>query len=246
MRDLNLGGAIPDRAWVGWSPQEWRSCAEDDPERVLQYAQADLSFLRKATKRRKLKECRMIMSHTIQIREFNRASGKLMFSIQAIQGTVNRRAGTSLSLEVLAEQEAWVADQPIPLTEEIQEAINKTMATPHTTPEEWRKITGIHDASVKWADIQNYITFRQVFSRWKLPGGTLVRLDEILPKIQHALMAVPNRPKVLEALEDTLLGAPPSFEEYLRAIGSRSSKSAGGLIGLPYALMKHWPEKIIN
>ena len=116
----------------------------------------------------------------------------------------------------------------MPTKEEIQSAINSTMATPHTTPEEWREITGIHDGSVKWADIQNYCTFRQVFAHWKLPGGTLVRQDEILLKIHHALTAVPNREKVAEVLEDTLLGAPPSFEEYLRAIATRSSKSAGG------------------
>ena len=118
------------------------------------------------------------------------------------------------------------------------------MATPHTTPEEWREITGIHDGSVKWADIQDYLTFRQVFSRWKLLIGSLVRQDEILLKIHHALTAVPNRPKVLDASEDTLLGAPPTFEEYLRAIGSRSSQSAGGPTGHTYALMKHWTEGI--
>ena len=80
-----------------------------------------------------------------------------------------------MSLEVLTEQEAWAADQLMPTAEEIQEAINKTMATPHTTPEEWREITGIHDGSVKWEDIQNCLTFRPVVSSWKLPGGTLVR-----------------------------------------------------------------------
>ena len=68
MRDLKWDGAKPDRAWVGESPQEWKSCAEDDPERSLQYAQQELSVLRKATKRRKLKECRMLMSHATHIR----------------------------------------------------------------------------------------------------------------------------------------------------------------------------------
>ena len=84
-----------------------------------------------------------------------------------------------------------------------------------------------------------------VFAHWKLSEGTQARQDEILLKIHHALTSVPNRPKVVEALEDTLLGAPPpSFEEYLRAIGSLPSKSAGGPIGLTYALMKHWTEDI--
>ena len=106
---------------------------EDDPERLLRYAQEDLSVLRKATKRRKLKECRILMSHATHIKEFNRAAGKLQYSFQAIQGTVSRRAGTSLSLEILAEKKAG---QSMPTAEEIQEAINKTMATPHTTPEE--------------------------------------------------------------------------------------------------------------
>ena len=174
-----------------------------------------------------------------KLREFNRSAGKLQYSIQVIEGTVSRRAGTPVSLEALAKQEAWAADQPMQTVEEIQEAISKTMEIPHTTSEEWREITGIHDGSVKWEDIQNYLTFRQVFSSWKLPGGTLVRRDEILLKIHHALRSVPNRSKVVEALEDTLLGALPSFEEYLRVIGSRSSKTAGGLTELTYALMKY-------
>ena len=90
-------GPIPQRAWAGRSPQEWRSHAEEEPTRLLQSVQEDLAKLRKATKRRKLKECRLLMSHATKIREFNRSIGKLMFSIQSIQGTVNRRAGVSLS-----------------------------------------------------------------------------------------------------------------------------------------------------
>ena len=168
----------------------------------------------------------MLMSHATQIRELKHSVDKLQYSIQVIQGTVSGKAGTSLSLEVLAEQEAWAADQPMLTAEEIMEAINTTMATPHTTPEEWREITSIHDKLVKGKDIEDYLTFRRVLSRWKLPGGTLVRRDQILLKIHHALT---NRSKVVEALEDTLLGANPTIEEYLRAIGSRSNKSAGGL-----------------
>ena len=48
----------------------------------------------------------MLMSHATQIREFNRSIGKLQYSTSVIQGTVSRRAGTSLSQKVLAEQEA--------------------------------------------------------------------------------------------------------------------------------------------
>ena len=54
----------------------------------------------------------MLVSHATRIREFNRSIGKLQFAIQSIQGTVNRRAGVSFSLKVLAEQEAWAKDQP--------------------------------------------------------------------------------------------------------------------------------------
>ena len=49
---------------------------------------------------------------------------------------------------------------------------------------------------------------------------------------------------MVTALEETLLGAAPTFEEYLQAVRARSSKSAGGSTGLTYALMKHWPEDI--
>ena len=104
------------------------------------------------------------MSHATQIKEFNRSVGKLQYSIQIIQGTVSRRAGTSLSLEVLAKQEAWAPDQPMPTTaEEMQEVINTTMSTLHTTSKEWREITDINDESVKWDDIQDYVIFCQVF-----------------------------------------------------------------------------------
>ena len=202
--------------------------------RLLQLVQEDLAKLRKATKRRKLKECRLLMSHATKIREFNRSIGKLMLSIQSIQGTVNRRAGVSLSLEVLAEQEAWAADQTLPTCAEIQEAINPVMSSPHATPEEWRAVNGIHDGTLRWEDIQDYARFRQVFGNWKLPGDTLVRQDEILLCIHHALVDVPNRNKVVAALEDTLLGPSPSFDKYLLAVRSRSSKSAGVLTGLTY------------
>ena len=92
---------------------------------------------------------------------------------------------------------------------------------------------GIHDGTLRWADIQEYARFRQVFGNWKLPGYTLVRQDEILLRIHHALVDVPNRSKVMTALDDTLLGSAPTFEE-----------SARGITGLTYALMKHWPEDI--
>ena len=45
----------------------------------------------------------------------------------------------------------------------------------------------------------------------------------------------------MTALKDTLLGSAPTFEKYLQAVRSRSSKS---ITGLTYALMKHWPEDI--
>ena len=225
MRGLEWHGDIPQRAWTGRSPQDWRANAKDNPTRLLQLIQEDISALRKATKRRKLKECRLLMSHATRIREFNRSIGKLMFSIQSIQGTVNRRAGVSLSLEVLVEQEAWAADQPLPTCSEIQEAINRVMSAPRTTPDEWKQVNGIHDGTLRWEDIQDYARFRQVFGNWKLPGDTLVRQDEILLRIHHALVDVPNRSKVVTALEDTLLGEAPSFTEYLQAVRSRSSKS---------------------
>ena len=64
----------------------------------------------------------------------------------------------------------------------------------------------------------------------KLTGDSLVRQDEVLLKIHHAHMAVPNRSKVVEALEDILLGAPPTFKEFLQGVRTRSSKSTGGLL----------------
>ena len=97
------------------------------------------------------------MSHVTQLRELNRSIGNLQFSIQAIQGTVNRRAGTSLSLEVLAEQEAWEADQPLPTCSAIPDAINGVMEIPHTTPAEWREVQGIHDGTLRWENIQDYV-----------------------------------------------------------------------------------------
>ena len=48
-----------------------------------------------------------------------------------------------------------------------------------------------------------------------------LQLSECASQDLVIFTAVPNRSKVVEALEDTLLGASPSFEEYLRAVGSR-------------------------
>ena len=137
---------------------------------------------------------------------------------------MNRRAGVSLPLEVLAEQEAWAADQPLPSCSEIQDAINQVMSTSHETPLEWRQVNGIHDGTLRWEDIQDYARFRQVFGNWMLPGDTLVRQNEILLRIHHALIDAPNRSKVVTDLEDSLLGAAPTFEEYLQVVRSHSSK----------------------
>ena len=82
------------------------------------------------------------------------------------------------------------------------------METPHTTPAKWRDVQGINDGKLRWEDIQDYVRFRQVFANWQIPGDTLVRQDEILLKIHHALTAVPNSRKVVEALKGTLYWAP--------------------------------------
>ena len=77
-----------------------------------------------------MKERRLLVSHATRIWEFYRPIGKLQFFIQVIQGTANRRAGSSPSLEVLSEQEAWAADQLLPTCSEIQDDINLLMVTP--------------------------------------------------------------------------------------------------------------------
>ena len=115
---------------------------------------------------------------------------------------------------MLDEPEAWAADQPLPTCSEI----NRVMSAPHTTHDEWRQVNGIHDGTLHREDIQDYARFRQVFGNWKLPGNTLVRQDEILLRIHHALIDVPYRSRVVIALEDLLLGEASSFEEYLQAV----------------------------
>ena len=62
-------------------------------------------------------------------------------------------------------------------------------------------------------------------------------------KIYHAIIRVPNRSKVQDALA-TLGDCPPSYQDFLDAIKSSPGTTASGSSGLTYAMMKAWPEEV--
>ena len=62
-------------------------------------------------------------------------------------------------------------------------------------------------------------------------------------KIYHAIISVPNRSKVQDALA-TLGDCPPSYQDFLDAIKSSPGTTASGSSGLTYAMMKAWPEEV--
>ena len=62
-------------------------------------------------------------------------------------------------------------------------------------------------------------------------------------KIYHAIISVPNRSKVQDALA-TLGDCPPSYQDFLDAIKSSPGTTASGSSGLTYAMMKAWPRSL--
>jgi hypothetical protein len=83
-------------------------------------------------------------------------------------------------------------------------------------------------------------------------GGTVVRRKDFLALIAHhnipddyvniiwnAMVHVPKAPAVREDL-DGVFATPPTFEEFLDSISSRTGKTAGGFTDLTYEHMKAW------
>ena len=108
----------------------------------------------------------------------------------------------------------------------------------HRMPEALRAQPDIHTGYTSLADVMECRPFRKLYADWKLPSGRLVKQDEILLKVQHALTQVPNRDQVTEELENGLLQTTPSYEVFVHSIGHRSGDAAGSMQGLTYAMMK--------
>ena len=79
-------------------------------------------------------------------------------------------------------------------------------------PEELRTQPGMHTGYTSLANVMEYGPFRQLYPGWKLPPICLVKKDEKLLKVHHALTQVPNHDKVAKELENGLLHTPPSYE----------------------------------
>ena len=62
-------------------------------------------------------------------------------------------------------------------------------------------------------------------------------------KIHHAIISVPNRGKVQNALA-SLGDCPPSYAEFLSAIKSFPRTTAGGPSGLTHGMIKAWPVEV--
>ena len=70
-----------------------------------------------------------------------------------------------------------------------------------------------------------------MYEPWDLPKDRLVPQDEIILKLHHALITVPNRDKVTEELESGLMSTPPSFEALRHNVTHHSGDTAGVCTG---------------
>ena len=63
-------------------------------------------------------------------------------------------------------------------------------------------------------------------------------------KIHHAIISAPNRDNKVQDALAALGECPPSYQDFLNAIKSSPSTTAGGPSGLTYGMMKAWPEEV--
>ena len=106
------------------------------------------------------------------------------------------------------------------------------------------ELQGLHDGTVDYEALQDYAVFRQSFGpEWGIGGSDLTKREHLLMKIHHAIVSVPNTGKVQDALA-SLGECPPPYPDFLNAIKSSPSTTAGGPSGLTYGMMKAWPEVV--
>ena len=135
-------------------------------------------------------------------------------------------------------------DYRIPVTRQVPVPLTAKLEKPFITPEHLSELSGVHDGAVDYEALQDYGVFRQAFgTEWGIGGSDLSKREDLLMKIHHAIVSVPNRGKVQDAL--TSLGdSPPSYQDFLSAIKSSPGSTASGPSGLTYGMMKAWPEEV--
>ena len=98
------------------------------------------------------------------------------------------------------------------------------------------ELNGLHDGTVDFEALQDYDVFRKAFGpEWGIGGSDLTKREELLMKIHHVIISVPNRGEVQDALA-THGYSPPSYTDFLNAIKSSPSMTAGGPSDLTYGM----------
>ena len=72
---------------------------------------------------------------------------------------------------------------------------------PLITPAHLTELNGLHDGTVDYEALQDYAVFRQAFGpECGIGGSDLTKRKDLLMTIHHAIISVPNRGKVQDAL----------------------------------------------
>ena len=181
-----------------------------------------------------------MISYKVRMREYERLKGRLKRAIQSILGTYR----LEVSLEQLVEAGPRFLDAPPLSCAEILSILSAKLEKPFITPVHLTELYGLHDGTVNYEALQDYAIFCQAFGpEWGMGGSDLTEREDLLMKIHHAIISVPNRGKVQDVLA-TLGNSPPSYTDFLNAIKSSPSTTAGGPSGLNYDMMKAWPEEV--
>ena len=75
VKKLKWTDGIPEEAWTGLSPSEWRALAEEDSKKILDVCLTELQQLRKAFQGRRRTEYRRHISYATRMREYQRSIG---------------------------------------------------------------------------------------------------------------------------------------------------------------------------
>ena len=103
----------------------------------------------------------------------------------------------------------------------------------------------IHNGTLRYDDIVDFENFKQHCAGMGLPEPSSPAQVSLVERLWSAVTRPhdSSRRAVRRDLEKKFR-YPPSYDEFALAIKSKRGNTAGGISGLTYTMMKHWPKEV--
>ena len=169
---------------------------------------------------------RLTINEKVRHRENMIALGKHGQYLRLVLGETSPR----YTLDSLTMEDGSISTDP----DTILETITAHFQNHYATPE--RHKGGIHDPTWNWKTGGSKAEFHELIKHHKIP----LHLTNI---IWNAMKKVPKATTIKAELTESFK-QPPTFEDFCKSIPNKPSKSAGGLSGLNYNMMKAWSPEV--